>query len=106
VNPESDTIEPASNLPSNSPGSGEKHKAHKAKIRPKKSRRDFYSFTLLIIMLIVALGSTIGAFIFGQRALEGVNSVPVDGSLPKRNPKEATKNPKQTAPKPANSVPR
>jgi len=101
VNSESDTIKSTTNLPQNVPQNlTDPTKKLKVKSRSKRLRSDNYSFILLIIMLIVALVSTVGAFIFGQRALEGVNSVPIDGSLPKRN----LKNIKQTAPKPVKPV--
>jgi hypothetical protein len=55
------------------------------KVKPKPRQNDRYSFVLLTIMLIVALVSSIVAFVFGQRALTGVSPVPADGRLPRMN---------------------
>jgi flagellar basal body-associated protein FliL len=60
----------------------------KERKKPKAQNRVSFTLVLLTLMIIVAVGSGMVAYMFGQQALEGVKPVPAGKQVPQPIPTE------------------
>jgi flagellar basal body-associated protein FliL len=67
-----------------------KRPAKRRKKKPKAQDRVSFTLVLLTLMIIVALASGMAAYMFGQRALEGVKPVPAGKQVPQPIPTEGS----------------